>query len=101
MKESVLYMLIQFLHPKDTNQTAVRALSQQLQQFFNVTDNRINVGWIHSRTHSDQGFNIRSVKGSERYYLHTGKKQSSLNLIRSMRICCINGFVSPDQWSHH
>ncbi len=20
---------------------------------------------------------------------------------RSMRICCINGFVSPDQWSHH
>lgn len=73
-------MLIQFIHPKDTNQTAVKALSQQLQQFFNVTDYCINVGWIHSRTHSDQGFNIRSVKGSERYYLHTGKEQNSLNI---------------------
>lgn len=73
-------MLIEFLHPKDTNQTAVKALSQQLQQYFNVTDYRINVGWIHSRTRSDQGFNIRSVKGSERYYLHTGKEQSTLNI---------------------
>ena len=70
-------MLIQFIHPKDTNQTAVKTLSQQLQQFFNVTDYRINVGWIHSRTRSDQGFNIRSVKGSERYYLHTGKEQTT------------------------
>ena len=70
-------MLIQFIHPKDTNQTAVKKLSQQLQQFFNVTDYRINVGWIHSRTRSDQGFNIRSVKGSERYYLHTGKAQTT------------------------
>ncbi|MDA3433854.1 MULTISPECIES: hypothetical protein [Acinetobacter calcoaceticus/baumannii complex] len=69
-------MLIQFIHPKDTNQTAVKNLSQQLQQYFNVTDYRINVGWIHSRTRSDQGFNIRSVKGSERYYLHTGKEQT-------------------------
>lgn len=70
-------MLIQFIHPKDTNQMAVKALSQQLQQFFNVTDYRINVGWIHSRTRSDQGYNIRSVKGSERYYLHTGKEQTT------------------------
>ncbi|MEG1463056.1 MAG: hypothetical protein RSC48_08080, partial [Anaerorhabdus sp.] len=69
-------MLIQFIHPKDTNQTAVKNLSQQLQQHFNVTDYRINVGWIHSRTRSDLGFNIRSVKGSERYYLHTGKEQT-------------------------
>lgn len=73
-------MLIQFIHPKDTNQTAVKTLSQQLQQFFNVTDYRINVGWIHSRTRSDQGFNIRSVKGSERYYLHTGKEHHDLKI---------------------
>lgn len=73
-------MLIQFIHPKDTNQTAVKNLSQQLQQYFNVTDYRINVGWIHSRTRSDQGFNIRSVKGSERYYLHTGKVHHDLNI---------------------
>lgn len=70
-------MLIQFIHPKDINQKAVKNLSQQLQQFFNVTDYRINIGWIHSRTRSDQGFNIRSVKGSERYYLHTGKDQKA------------------------
>lgn len=73
-------MLIQFIHPKDTNQRAVKNLSQQLQQYFNVTDYRINVGWIHSRTRSDQGFNIRSVKGSERYYLHTGKEHHGLNI---------------------
>lgn len=73
-------MLIQFIYPKDTNQTAVKNLSQQLQQYFNVTDYRINVGWIHSRTRSDQGFNIRSVKGSERYYLHTGKEHHDLKI---------------------
>lgn len=71
-------MLIQYIHHKDINQTAVKALSQQLQQYFNVTDYRINVGWIHSRTRSEQGYNIRSVKGTERYYLHTGKDQAKL-----------------------
>lgn len=71
-------MLIQYIHHKDTNQTAVKALSQQLQQYFNVTDYRVNVGWIHSRTRSEQGYNIRSVKGTERYYLHTGKDQAEL-----------------------
>lgn len=73
-------MLIQFLHHNDTNQTAVKTLSRQLQQFFNVTDYRINVGWIHSRTRSEQGYNIRSVKGTEGYYLHTGKEQVDLEI---------------------
>ncbi|MHA3892189.1 DNA polymerase [Acinetobacter sp. GXMZU3951] len=71
-------MLIQYIHHKDTNQTAVKALSHQLQQYFNVTDYRVNVGWIHSRTRSEQGYNIRSVKGTERYYLHTGKDKAEL-----------------------
>lgn len=73
-------MLIQFLHYKDTNQKTVKALSRQLQQFYNVTDYRINVGWIHSLTRSEQGYNIRSIKGTERYYLHTGKEQANLKV---------------------